>query len=134
MGSEQTLTGALLRAQRARDLKPDANYWLGLEAGVEPVKADLLSFSWVVILSRARDGVGQARTAGFILPLEVSKLVCSGIELGTACDEVFHKISVKHKEGAVGCLTHGAIARVDLYTPAVHLAMMPFINPELKWT
>ncbi len=75
--------------------------------------------------------VGKARTASFFLPPEVAKLVHEGMELGDADDRVFAKTNSKQQNGAVGLLTNDAITRKSLYLPAVQMAFIPFLNPEL---
>ena len=75
--------------------------------------------------------IGKARTASFFLPPKVAELVHSGMELGDADDVVFAKTNSKQQNGAVGLLTNDAITRKSLYLPAVQMAFIPFLNPEL---
>jgi len=44
---------------------------------------------------------------------------------------VFTQSNSKQQNGAVGLLTHDVISRKSLYVPAVQLAYIPFLNPEL---
>jgi len=53
------------------------------------------------------------------------------MELGDADDLVFRKENSKQQNGAVGLLTNDAITRQSLYQPAVQMAFIPFLNPEL---
>ena len=75
--------------------------------------------------------IGKARTASFFLPPEVAKLVHGGMELGHADDIVFRKNNSKQQNGAIGLLTKDTITRKLLYVPAVQMAFIPFLNPEL---
>ena len=125
----ETLRGARNRAQAARALMPEADFWVGMEGGIEDVGTELVAFAWVVIESS--QGAGQARSATFSLPPAVSELVRGGLELGEADDRVFGDTNSKHKGGAVGLLTAGAIDRAALYSPAVTLALIPELNPAL---
>jgi len=132
MGDAETRLGAENRAANTRHLMPDADFWVGVEGGTEEVSgspAGMLTFAWVVILSRERRG--QARTAAFELPEAVAALVRGGLELGDADDLVFKTSNSKRRNGAVGLLTGNVITRAGLYTPAVQLALIPFIQPEL---
>ena len=129
MSNDETLTGALNRVKNARLLLSGADYYVGLEGGVEETSYGLMAFAWMVIDNGQK--VGQARTAGFFLPPEVAKLVHEGMELGDADDRVFAKTNSKQQNGAVGLLTNDAITRKSLYIPAVQMAFIPFLNPEL---
>lgn len=133
--SQETLQGALNRAQAAREQTPQAHYWVGIEGGVaaEPegtlTPLELWAFAWVAILSR--DRAGKGRTGTFALPPQVAALVHQGMELGTADDIVFGRINSKQENGAVGLLTDNVIDRAAFYIQAVILALIPFKNQEL---
>lgn len=129
MSNDETLTGALNRVKNARLQFSGADYYVGLEGGVEETSSGLMAFAWMVIDNGQK--VGQARTAAFFLPPEVAKLVHEGMELGDADDRVFAKTNSKQQNGAVGLLTNDAITRKSLYIPAVQMAFIPFLNPEL---
>ncbi len=129
MTDVETLTGARNRVYRAGLEYPGAAYYVGLEGGVEETTSGLMAFAWMVI----SDGVktGQARTASFFLPSKVAELVHGGMELGHADDVVFAQSNSKQQNGAVGLLTNDVITRKSLYRPAVQMAFIPFLNPEL---
>jgi inosine/xanthosine triphosphatase len=126
---EETITGARNRADEAKILVNDADYWIGIEGGVQHMETGLAAFAWIVVKSSGKRG--EARTATFLLPKRVSNLIDSGMELGNANDLVFNESNSKQKNGAVGLLTHDVIDRLELYRQAVILALIPFINPEL---
>lgn len=128
-GDEETRCGALLRAQKARQLAPHADYWMGIEGGVDRSLQEMYAYAWVVILDAKRQG--QARSASFLLPHKISALVMDGIELGTADDMVFGRTNSKQMDGAVGILTGNAVDRQQLYEMPVILAFIPFFQPEL---
>ncbi|MEO0895155.1 MAG: inosine/xanthosine triphosphatase [Bacteroidota bacterium] len=128
MTEEETLLGARNRVERAIEQYPDANFWLGIEGGIEDIGGRMAAFAWVV----ASDGkkIGEARSATFFLPEAVARLVREGVELGHADDQVFGTSNSKHENGAIGLLTHNAITRKTLYIPPVIMALIPFIRPE----
>lgn len=72
-----------------------------------------------------------AKTALFVLPDEVTKLVKQNVELGDATDIVFEKTRSKHGMGTVGILTDGLIDRSGYYDHAILLALIPWIRPDL---
>ena len=129
MSDEETRTGAHNRAANAREKIPNADFWFGVEGGIERHNDGMQSFAWIAACSDGQ--FGESRTTTFQLPPEVVKLVEEGLELGDADDKVFGKTNSKQENGAVGLLTHNAITRTLLYEQAVCLALIPFVRPEL---
>ncbi len=125
----ETLLGALNRADNARHTLPNADYWIGIEGGIQDDGDDMLAFAWIVI--RSRDQLGKARTGAFCLPPAVADLVRQGKELGEADDLVFGQTNSKQNDGAVGLLTGNVIDRAQLYEHAMILALIPFKNEAL---
>lgn len=126
--SEETYMGAYNRVCEASRLSPDADYWVGIEGGVEKHGSDMEAFAWVAVKSKT-GAWGKARSAGFFLPPKITALIEDGKELGEADDIVFGRKNSKN--GAVGLLTGDAIDRTSYYTEAVTLACIPFKNTEL---
>jgi inosine/xanthosine triphosphatase len=122
----ETLIGARNRATEARKKIHDADFWVGIEGGVQSEENGLAAFAWIVIYGAGKKG--EARTATFMLPDKVGHLVAGGLELGAANDLVFSESNSKQKNGAVGLLTHNEIDRAELYRHAVILALIPFVN------
>ena len=129
MSDKETFEGAKNRALRAKDNYPNADFWIGIEGGLEERDQVHHAFAWVYILSHKQ--VGSSRTASFALPPPVSRLINQGMELGEADDQVFGSHNSKQKNGAVGLLSGNVIVRESLYTPAVSLALIPFRNQDL---
>jgi len=130
MSDAETMEGAWNRAHRAADAAPDADFWIGIEGGVEDNAEELESFAWVMIKS-CEGKIGKGRSSAFFLPQKVAELVRQGKELGEADDIVFARTNSKQENGAVGLLTHNAIDRTHYYTDAVILALIPFVNAAL---
>jgi inosine/xanthosine triphosphatase len=129
MTDQETLLGADNRAKNAQISFPNADYWVGIEGGVEIKDSEMNAFAWVVILSS--DKKGKSKTATFYLPEAISTLVKDGVEMGYADDQVFKRSNSKQKNGAIGILTHGLIGRTAYYESAITMALIPFMNPEL---
>jgi len=131
--SAETLQGALNRACNAALIYPQADYWVGVEGGIElegdGIASEMCAFAWIVVQSPERQGKGC--TGRFYLPPAVVDLVRQGVELGEADDIVFGRSTSKQDSGAVGILTANVIDRAQLYEPAVIFALIPFINPDL---
>ena len=129
MSDEETFRGALNRARNARLARPDADYWVGIEGGIEDTAKGMDAFGWIYICSA--EGESQARSATFPLPPTVVRRIQKGGELGPIMDELFQKTESKKKGGAVGLLTHGLITRDALYAEPLIMALIPFLQPGL---
>ena len=126
----ETLQGALNRVLRASQQLPQADYWVGIEGGVEATsQGEMIAFAWVVVYDSER--VGRGRTGTFYLPHAISDLVRQGKELGEADDIIFGRVNSKQENGAVGLLTGDVINRAQFYEQAVILALIPFKNSGL---
>lgn len=126
---EEAYLGACNRAVNAAKEIEQADYWVGIEGGIETRDEEMAAFAWVVVLSNGR--IGKGRTGTFFLPRAIADLVHQGKELGEADDIVFGQSNTKQSSGAVGLLTKDVINRAELYAHAVVLALIPFCNTEL---
>jgi inosine/xanthosine triphosphatase len=129
MTSDDTLTGARNRARNAEKHRGSADFWVGIEGGIEDTDAGMSAFAWIVV--RAGRVEGRGRTGTFFLPHQVASLIRQGKELGEADDIVFNRSNSKQEEGAIGILTGNVVDRTGLYEHAVILALVPFRNKGL---
>ena len=128
--SEETLRGARQRVKNASTQYPHADFWVGIEGGIEETCNGMEAFAWIVVRSRdGYDGIGK--TGSFFLPQKIVDLIKQGKELGEADDIVFGRTNSKQENGAVGLLTDNIIHRKDYYTAAIILALIPFKNTHL---
>lgn len=128
----ETLRGATNRARNAQAERSEADFWVGIEGGVEDYDGSILSFAWIVVIGK--DGrVGKARTSAYFLSTKTCQLLQEGMELGHADDAVFGQSNSKNKQGSVGILTDGVIDRAGYYTQAVILALIPWKNTSLTF-
>jgi len=122
-----TRKGAWNRVQGAAKARPDADFWVGFEGGVDLVDGSMITFAWVAV--RAADGrKGSARTVTLPLPPAVQKLVLAGMELGEANDRVFETSGSKHAGGAFGLLTDDQLTRRSVYAETLTVALIPIVN------
>lgn len=129
MSDAETLEGAINRVKNAQHAKPEAEFWVGLEGGIQLVSDTMSAFAWIVVKGKTR--IGKARTGAFFLPPKVVALIKEGKELGEADDIVFGHQNSKQQGGAIGLLTDNVIDRTSLYVEAVIMALVPFKNKEL---
>jgi inosine/xanthosine triphosphatase len=132
MTDDKTREGARNRAINAKEYKPNAQYWIGIEGGIHPIEGELSTFGWVYIIG---NGItGKARTPTFFLPERITELVKQGKELGEADDIVFNKKNSKRQNGSAGLLTNDNYTRTDMFFSAIILALIPFLNTNLYIT
>lgn len=128
LSDAETLQGALNRTQHAAQLVPQADYWVGIEGGVEERQGSMEAFAWIVVFTPHL--LGKSRTGTFSVPEEVAVLIRQGHELAVAVEEIYQQSQVQSTTGAVGVLTEGVIDRVQLYAHAIVLALVPFKHAE----
>jgi inosine/xanthosine triphosphatase len=129
LSDEETLRGALNRSTQAQAAHPQADYWIGIEGGIQPIGQEMIAFAWIVV--RSKEMIGKGRSGTFFLPPAVVTLIRQGRELGEADDVVFNRSNSKQDNGAVGLLTGNVIDRSQLYEQAMILALIPFKNKAL---
>lgn len=127
MSDGETRRGAGNRVTNARAVRDDADYWVGLEGGIEDYENQLMAFAWMAIQNRGGN-THYARSATLPLPDAVRKLIADGMELGDANDRVFATVNSKQSGGAYGLLTDGLYTRESIYTQTLILALLPFVN------
>lgn len=121
-GNEETRAGARNRIANARKIRPDANFWVAIEAGIDEGS----TFSWVVIEDHHQRG--EARSATLPLPEVILQEVRAGEALGPVMSRYTGIDEVGRKEGAIGVFTAGKLTRTSVYHQAVLLALSPFHN------
>jgi inosine/xanthosine triphosphatase len=130
VGNRETLLGAKNRAFNSREIFPEANYWVGIEGGVDEDEKGMFAFAWIYIVDD-KGKTSQSKTGTFYLPSKVAELVSTGMELGKADDLIFEQDNSKQQGGSVGLLTRGAVDRTEYYRQAIILALIPFLNEAL---
>lgn len=129
-GDVETYTGAYNRANECKKAFPEADYWVGIEGGVDEVGEQMVAFAWLVVLNNSSI-IGKAKTGTFFLPEAISKLIREGMELGEADDKVFQRTNSKQGNGSVGILTNGVVNRMEFYGQGLILALIPFVQKTL---
>ena len=130
MDSGETRLGAKNRTLACQKKYPEADYFVGLEGGLEEADDELWSAAWMCVMNDSGEK-GFGKTSSFLLPSRVSILVKRGMELAHAGDEVFNETNIGQKGGVVSVLTKDVISRKDFYRDAMVFALIPFINPDI---
>ena len=90
----ETFQGAWNRVDNASKEISNADFWIGIEGGIEEKGLDMEAFAWVVIKAKNKK-FGKGRTGTFFLPPKIAELIKQGKELGEADDIVFGQINSK---------------------------------------
>ncbi|TMW71766.1 DUF84 family protein [Alteribacter natronophilus] len=115
----ETRTGAVNRAKAlVRDFR--APVAIGLEGGVTEIGQELYLCNWGA-LATAEGDLFIAAGARVPLPEEVASGLRAGKELGDVIDTYAEKTGVRYKEGTIGILTAGAVARDEMFAHIVRL-------------
>ncbi|EXJ45929.1 hypothetical protein D047_2610 [Vibrio parahaemolyticus VPTS-2010_2] len=124
MTNEETHRGAVNRVKNAKVEMPTADFYVGLEAGIE----GNVTCAWMVIESDTHRG--ESRSASLMLPPEVLAQLADTNELGDVMDKVYGTENIKQKGGAISLLTQNQLTRSSVYHQALILALIPFTNPD----
>lgn len=118
-GDEETRLGAINRAFKASSLN-DSAIGIGLEGGVRLLDEKLYICNWgALVLS---DGTRfTAAGAQIPLPEYIAEEVKKGKELGPVIEKYYGGEGLRHKEGAMGLLTNGAVTRDELFSHILYL-------------
>jgi len=134
MSEAETKTGACNRARNAwnafmSEVGNAPDFAVGLEGGIVNDESEMICSAWMAVYNGTT--MGTARTCSFPLPPSIRRLVLGGMELGDADDQIFGSVNSKQAGGTVGHLSRGVIDRTAYYEPAVVLAMVPLLWPDL---
>lgn len=119
----ETWQGADNRLSAAKQVHPNATFWIAIEAGVEKNQA----FAWIIAESKSKRS--ESRSASFMLPDSLVKALQEGAELGPLMSTLTGIDNIKHKGGAIGAITSGRLTRSSVYQQAIILALSPLIHP-----
>lgn len=129
---EETWAGARTRAREALARWPEADFGVGIEAGLfeTPAIAGLLDVQACVVLDHAgRFTYGHG--PGFAYPNDISEELRKGATVGDVMGRVSGVDALGQKEGAVGFISRGHVTRTQLTEPAILMAFLPRLRPEL---
>ncbi|HET6399330.1 MAG TPA: inosine/xanthosine triphosphatase [Candidatus Thermoplasmatota archaeon] len=129
---EQTLQGALARARAAAASKPEADYAVGVEAGLlrmagESRRSDVQACAVLDTLGWETTGWGP----GFHYPQDVEQRALGGETVSAILGPRAGDARIGSTTGAIGYLTGGRMDRAELTRLAVRMALVPRVRREL---
>ena len=128
LSDDEAIVGATNRARAALE-QTNSELGIGLEGNTTELPQGLFATGWAVVIDQlGRVGIGGS--GRYHLPPLLAERVRQGAELGPLVDEWFGQQNIKHKQGAVGIMTNGLIARSEASETAVIFALTRFLNPH----
>jgi inosine/xanthosine triphosphatase len=131
--NDETFAGARHRALELSRLNQTENlgasFCVGIEAGIIQLYSVWYAFSAVCIVDD-RGRLGWGITPMWELPPRITSELLGGAELGDVMDRLAGERNTKQKGGAVAYFSRGITNRKTIYTQAVTLALIPFVNAQ----
>ncbi|MBE43925.1 MAG: inosine/xanthosine triphosphatase [Thaumarchaeota archaeon] len=127
-----TVNGAIKRASTAIQKINDADFGVGIEAGLMEIPdiKTYLNVQFAVIIDRD-EKITIGSSSGFQLPNEVSKIVLiERMEVDKAVEFLYGISDIGEKRGIIDLMTKGAISRKELITNALIMAIAPRISEK----
>lgn len=121
MSDEEAIRGAKNRVFKAEKIDCDADFYVGIEAGVIDRISWMEVFDWIYVKTKEKETIGC--TGRFILPEKVVELVRFGKNLSSAMDMCYKTKDIGKKEGAIGLLSKGKISRTKYTIHGILLAL-----------
>ena len=115
-------TGSRHRVMCARQVCLEAEFWVGVEAGIE----ENMTCAWMTIENHHMRG--ESRSASLMLPESVLQGIAEGKAVGSEMTAITGPNDIGRREGAIGGFTTGVLTRTSVYHQALVLALVPFHN------
>ncbi|MDG6915474.1 MAG: inosine/xanthosine triphosphatase [Nitrososphaerota archaeon] len=128
---EETIEGAVARARLAIQASGEADFGVGVEAGLTAFGDESLNLQVAAIMDRrGRHTLGSS--SGFMVPgTVVRQMQVGGVELDRFAKGLAGSGEVREEDGVVYHLTRGAVSRVDMTAECVGMALVPWINRDI---
>jgi inosine/xanthosine triphosphatase len=138
MSAEESVAGAIHRAQAALAGNPTAQFGVGLEGGVEkhktPVGEKWFECGWMAVVERSTGRIGIGSSARFEMSSKLmNKIIHEKKELAQVMDELTGQTDVRSNLGAMGILTDGYLGRAEAYSHGMIFALAPFLSDPAKY-
>ncbi|PIN73939.1 inosine/xanthosine triphosphatase [Candidatus Woesearchaeota archaeon CG10_big_fil_rev_8_21_14_0_10_45_16] len=128
--NEETFRGAKQRAENLRQLHPDADFFVGIEGGIQQLHNIWFANGVMCIIDN--DGkAGFGLCPHYSLPAGIVDELMKGEELGNITTRFTNVQNEKQKGGFIGFLTEGVVDRKGLYLPGIIMALVPFVKKEM---
>ena len=129
---EEGLLGAYHRAWNCRKKGVEADFYVGMEGGMEKITIKHKDHYFLNFYNYMTDGHQDSYSGATLveLPDKVVRAVLEeGKELGEVFDALLGKQDIRSHEGAIGEITFGIIQREDAFYFGLAPALSKLINP-----
>jgi inosine/xanthosine triphosphatase len=124
MGLDEIAKGAIRRARHALSNVSNADFGVGIEAGIVKILDNYLDITLAAIMDRD-DTVTMGLSPAFMIPPRFTNELLNGKELNEVAENYYGIPSIGKRFGLVGMITKGFVNRIDLNVEAVYMALMP---------
>jgi Uncharacterized conserved protein len=130
---EESIQGALNRANGALAQLATANYGVGLEGNTVTIAGRMYLHGWVAIVQKDSETSGIGHSSGLELPAYLKEGIEAGKELGPLLQEILkdEDNTIRHTQGTNGVLSGGLYTREQEFIDATTVALARFVKPDL---
>jgi|GEM_PF-883859 len=130
---EESIQGAINRANGALARLATAQYGVGLEGNTVTIADRMYLHGWVAIVERDNDTPGIGHSSGLELPQNLRDGIEAGGELGPLLQEMLgdEDNKIRHTLGTNGVLSDGLYTREQEFIDATTVALARFVKPDL---
>lgn len=130
---EESIQGAINRAENALAKFATAHYGVGLEGNTVTIAGRMYLHGWVAIVQRDNSEAGIGHSSGIELPSSLASGVNAGAELGPLLQAKLNDEDnkIRHSLGTNGILSGGLYTREQEFIDATTVALARFVNPKL---
>lgn len=127
-GEDAIISQITSSIQQARQLHPNALYYIGMEGGIIEKDYGTYEAAYAIVEDNTGELKGISQSVSFPVPNQVTELVRTGIPFGKAVDQIFHTQNIKTTKGFIGLLTNNLVDKQDLYYQPTIVAFSKLIN------
>ena len=128
--ASESIKGAINRITDARNQKPGADYYIGIEGGLLQVEGRAWEIGWIAI-ANSGGKIATGLSAGIEIKGEILKAILGGTELNDVLDNIYGSGKIGNTNGFYGLATGDLVTRKQAYEQGVHFALAQFKHDEL---
>ena len=132
--AEETMLGAMNRVIAARHLQPGADFFVGIEGGLQLIHLPNGEKSYFeascVVIENSRGEQGLATSSGVQIRGKILEAILAGEELSLAMHRMHGLENLGSLNGFYGVASNDLVTRESSYYDAVVHALGPFLHPE----
>ncbi len=126
---EETLQGALNRVHASIQKAPQADFAVGIEAGIISIHNRHFVQAYTAIFKNGQIGLGAS--AAFEAPNQLLRQINPASESSkTTIDSFLGKTNLLQKEGVIGILSQRRLTRTKILRDSIICALPPFLAPK----